>query len=77
MYRLLIVISMLFFIHKSSICQLSTNSWYKIQARHSGKCLNVQNASSKEGAPIIQWSCTNDCKLPLFSDHWDLEFFVF
>jgi hypothetical protein len=32
--------------------------YYILQARHSGKCLVVLNASTAVGAQLIQWSCT-------------------
>ena len=28
-----------------------------LQARHSGKCLDIKSASNNNGAPLIQWNC--------------------
>jgi hypothetical protein len=35
----------------------SSGGWVQIVAEHSGKCLDVANASRDEGAPIQQWEC--------------------
>lgn len=32
--------------------------WYALIAKHSGKCADVSNASSEDGARILQWTCT-------------------
>jgi len=32
--------------------------YYQLKARHSGKCLVVQNASTAQGARLVQWTCT-------------------
>lgn len=35
----------------------STNEYYVIIAKHSGKCLDVGSKSTDKGAKIIQWDC--------------------
>jgi len=56
----LFLVMLLSILFTPSFSQPATNVWYYIKAKHSGKCLNVQNASSKSGVLIIQWNCTND-----------------
>ena len=46
----------------------SQYTYYEIVARHSGKCLDVSDASTLNGAPVIQWTCvgaTNQHWLPI------------
>ena len=38
----------------------SQYTYYEIVARHSGKCLDVSEASTLNGAPVIQWTCIGD-----------------
>ena len=38
----------------------SQYTWYEVVARHSGKCLDVFDASTSAGANVIQWSCIGD-----------------
>jgi len=48
-------------------CHTGTNQQWQIQdlgtgyirlaARHSGKCLDIQNAATTDGAQAIQWTC--------------------
>ena len=35
----------------------TTVTYYLFQNVHTGKCLNVEGASTKSGARIIQWAC--------------------
>ena len=35
------------------------NTVYRIQARHSGKVLDVQSSGTADGTPVLQWSWTN------------------
>ncbi|GAA2710234.1 MULTISPECIES: RICIN domain-containing protein [Streptomyces] len=41
---------------------------YEIVARHSGKCLDVYDASQADGAGVIQWPCNGDG-----NQRWRLE----
>ncbi|GAA3507512.1 RICIN domain-containing protein [Streptomyces showdoensis] len=41
---------------------------YAIVARHSGKCLDVYDASRADGAGLIQWQCDGDT-----NQRWRLE----
>ncbi|MFF9808358.1 RICIN domain-containing protein [Streptomyces coeruleorubidus] len=33
------------------------NGYHRLVARHSGKCLDVENGSTANGARLIQWNC--------------------
>ena len=33
------------------------NGYFRLVARHSGKCLDVKDASTADGARLIQWPC--------------------
>lgn len=35
------------------------NTWYRVTAKHSGKCLDVTGGSVGNGALVIQWDCHN------------------
>ena len=35
-------------------------TYYEVVARHTGKCLDVYDASTSTGAPLIQWPCIGD-----------------
>lgn len=45
-----------------------TTGYYQIQAKNSGKCLNVQYASQSNAAQIIQWDCNGG-----LSNQWQLS----
>ena len=34
-----------------------SQGYWRVIARHSGKCLDVSSASTDDGAAIIQWQC--------------------
>ncbi|WP_405700083.1 RICIN domain-containing protein [Streptomyces sp. NBC_00069] len=33
------------------------SGYFSVEARHSGKCLSVSNASTSNGAPLTQFDC--------------------
>jgi ricin-type beta-trefoil lectin protein len=35
------------------------HTWYKVRAAHSGKCLDVRDGSTANGATVWQWSCVD------------------
>src|SRR5687768_6004307 len=35
---------------------IDTGAWYQIVARHSGKALDINGASTADGAAVIQWA---------------------
>ena len=43
----------------------SQYTYYEVVARHSGKCLDVFDASTSAGATVIQWPCIGD-----FNQQW-------
>ncbi len=48
----------------------TADGYYKLTARHSGKCLDVESGSTAAGARIHQW----DCYSGLTSQQWKIEF---
>ncbi|MFD6183773.1 RICIN domain-containing protein [Streptomyces goshikiensis] len=44
---------------------------FKLQAEHSGKCLNVNGASHNNLAGIIQWDCTDTNNNRWISQTWN------
>jgi aspartate 1-decarboxylase len=66
MYEKITVFMMFMIIISMSVCCISNygycgsvrfSGYYRITAKHSGKCLDVNGASSESGATIIQYSC--------------------
>ena len=55
----LFLVMLLSILFTPSFSQPATNVWYYIKAKHSGKCLNVNKASTLNGSAIIQWDVTN------------------
>jgi hypothetical protein len=47
----------------------STNGYFRIMARSSGKAANVQGASTADGAQVIQWDYTSDTNR---NDEWQI-----
>jgi hypothetical protein len=41
--------------------------YYEVRVNHSGKCLDVDNASTDDGANVKQWTCAG---VP--QQHWQL-----
>lgn len=45
----------------------SQYTYYEVVARHSGKCLDVFDASTLTGTKVIQWTCVGDT-----NQHWQI-----
>ncbi|XXY51646.1 RICIN domain-containing protein [Sorangium sp. So ce269] len=52
----------------TGVVQGSGATYYTLGARHSGKCLDVNGASSADGAAVQQWSCNGGS-----NQQWQLQ----